>query len=145
MPPIGKPVTYTIALQASFIDVAHADNDADIAFFRSLPHVQFQWRNAETGVPEQPIPGPKQTLLTLVTAIISSTALSQGIEAWLKKAPTRIEVTVEEKGHKRSVVFEGPNIKESREDIDRLIRELSPELDQCTMRVDATKKRAPPT
>ena len=138
--PREAALTTQFVLRATYLDVAHESSDADVKFYKSLEHAEFKLVDVESGQPVQPVPGPKQTALAIVTAVVSSTALSQAVEAWLRTEPARIEVTVEQNNTKRTVVFEGPDIKESRDDIDRLLHELSAGSEQCKAELTATKK-----
>src|SRR5687768_9441660 len=95
-----------LEVSAAYIDVAHDWNENDIDFYKNLPNVHFEFLNPHTGRAEIPRPDIKQTLMVFVTAVMSSTVLSQAIESYLQKQPTRIEITIEKNKDKSTLVFE---------------------------------------
>jgi hypothetical protein len=56
---------------------------------------------------------------------LSSTVLSDTIKTTLKKEPTRIEISIQSGNEKKQLIFEGPNIKESREKIEAPLNDLT--------------------
>jgi hypothetical protein len=130
-------------IRDSFLETSHVPHNVDYKFYKSLgAAARWEMVDPKTRCAIVPVPGPKQTGVAIITAILSSTVLSSAIEAWLKVQSTRIEITVERNNIKQTVVFDGPNLKETREDIERVLNELSAEDAQCEARIEARKKQA---
>jgi hypothetical protein len=129
-----------LEIRASFLDFAHTQNESDIDFYSRLPGVRFETVDPASGRPVVAAPGIGNTVRIIVVAILSSTALSTSIELWLKKEPTVIEITLEQGSDKKHLRFEGPNIKESRVEIEALINDLTKEGNS---RVNVVAKRKP--
>ena len=100
------------------------EGDFDLRFYKSLPNAEFETVDAETGRPTIPIPGPG-TMGTIILAVLSSTVLSDTIKTTLKKEPTRIEISIQSGNEKKQLIFEGPNIRESREKIEAPLNDLT--------------------
>jgi hypothetical protein len=133
----------TLEVRASFIDVAHTQNEFDIGFYSRLPGVRFETVDPATGRPVVAAPSVGNTVRTIVVAILSSTALSTTIQLWLEKEPTVIEITIEHGNDKNKLRFEGPNIKESQGEIQDLINDLTKES-KSPVHVVAKRKSHPP-
>ncbi len=114
----------TFEITASYIDIAHTYGEIDIDFYNRLPGVRFEHVNPNTGLPAVPAPGFGNTVRTIVLAVVSSTALTHAIDDYLKTEPTVIEIIVKDGNQEKKLHFEGPNIKQSEPEIEKLIDDL---------------------
>lgn len=108
---------------------------ADAPFYHSLPNREEKYWNSETGRPEIPRPDTEQLITVLGSAVLSSTALAGAIKAWLEFNKTRITISLE--GSKKTIKFEGPNLKASVTEIEHLINALSDETGAKSLNLHA--------
>jgi hypothetical protein len=76
----------------------------------------------------------------IIVAALSSTALATVIQAHLEKAPTKITISVQHGNESKSIAFEGPNIKESRPEIEALFSDLIKDTNGKPVHVLAKRK-----
>jgi hypothetical protein len=132
----------TFNVHASFLDIAHVHVDADSGFFQSIG-AKFKLVDPKTYREVVPAPDFTQTALTIVTAVLSSTVLATAIKNWLEVNRTRIEISLEDEKGKRSVVYEGPKIGHSIEEIERMLISLSGN-ESSKVTIEAKKVKSPP-
>ena len=124
--PEASPMTaVALEINASFVDMAHEYNEDDLSFYRSLPNLQIKTYDLATGRPAIAAPGIGNNVRAVIVALLSSTVLATAIETHLKKEPTTITITVEHGTDKKSVTFEGPDIKESRPEIEAILEDMT--------------------
>jgi hypothetical protein len=136
--------TDPLEVSASFIDVAHQWNEADVGFFRSLPGVQFRFVDPETGRAAVPAPSVGNNVRVIVLAMLSSTVLSTTIHDYLPKQPTTITITVENGSQKKTLAFSGPNLKESQPQIEAMLKELTKDASEKVTVTTMKKSKVPP-
>ena len=133
-----------LEIHATYVDLAHEYNDDDIAFYQHLPNATLEILDLQTGQPAIPVPGIGNNVRAIVAAVLSSTVLSTYIETTLKKEPTTIQISVQDGKEKKSISFEGPNIKENRAEIEALLNDLTKENKKSVHLVAKRKKRQHP-
>jgi hypothetical protein len=119
------------------------EEDFDLRFYKGLPNAQISTVDAKTGRPVAPIPDFKNTMGTVVLAVLSSTVLATTIQTTLTKEPTRIEISIQKGNEKKQLIFQGPHIKESREEIEALLNDLTKEH-QGEVQIVAKRKSSGP-
>jgi hypothetical protein len=95
------------------------DREIDTDFYKTLPGLEQQYVNAETGQPEAPIPSIEQALDVVGTTSLSSEVIASRIRDWLENRRTRIRLLA--LSHSAPIDFEGPN---PRADVDKIQTEI---------------------
>jgi hypothetical protein len=129
-----------LEVNASFVDMAHEYNEDDLSFYHSLPDVRIKTYDLETGRQAVAAPGIGNNVRAVLVALLSSTVLATAIEAHLKKQPTTITISVQHGTEKKSVTFEGPNIKESRPEIEAMLNAMTKDNGKQQVHIVAKRK-----
>lgn len=109
----------------------------DTGFYSSLPNTQENYLNTQSGRREIPGPDMGQLITVLGSAVLSSTVLANAIKACLEYRKTKISISIE--GAKKTLTFEGPNLKKSQAEIEKLIESLSDEAGTGRMTIRAER------
>ncbi len=113
----------------------YAAGKVDAAFYRQLPGAKEDYRNTRTGRPEMPRPDVTQLITVIGSAVLSSSVLAAAVKSWLQGRRTKITISVS--GSDAKVVYEGPNFKEDRRAIEKVIDKLSRDGNGRTLQVSA--------
>jgi hypothetical protein len=113
-----------LTVESTYLDTG-SSLDADKAFYRSIPNISIRIVDPDTGRPAIPLPEHQKALKVILAAVLSSSVLAQTIKSWLEVHPTRIEITVRKNDQKETVVFEGPNLKESEPEIEKILNRMT--------------------
>ena len=131
-----------LSVRASFLDTGSSLNAQDVEFYRSIPNVSIQTSDPDTGGPAIPLPASHQKAIRVVmAAMLSSTVLAQAIKSYLDVQPTRIEISIKKSNQTETVVFEGPSIKESESEIEKILTKMT--AGEQKPHVDILAKRKP--
>jgi hypothetical protein len=131
-----------IEVNASYIDIAHQYNEDDIDFYQQLPNFSISIFDLKTGKPAVAAPSIGNNVRAVIVAVLSSTVLSTSIETYLKKEPTKIEISVRQGGETKRIAFEGPDIKQSQPEIEALLKDLTKDS-KAPVHIVAKRKNHP--
>ncbi len=93
----------------------------DPQFYRQLPGVDFEYRDARSGRPELPRPDPDQWLQVAGVAVVALPALATIIKAWLESRRRKIVIS----SGKYKLEYEGPGLREDAPEIQAMIEDLT--------------------
>ncbi|HLG65530.1 MAG TPA: hypothetical protein VKY19_26635 [Ktedonosporobacter sp.] len=127
---MGKNVRFKYSYSTRGHDTLYG---IDPQFYHELPNHDVEFYDSGTGRAGIPRPGVEQVITVVGSALLSSSVVATAIKAWLDSRKRKITLSLD--GSKKTLVYEGPNIKEDAATIQKMIDKLAKESGNDAIRI----------